>query len=36
MIHNKKEFNLGLVLFVGFWGVFVVSDVAGVCRPESA
>jgi hypothetical protein len=24
MIYNKKEFNLGLALFVGFWGVFVV------------
>ncbi|MDF1614302.1 hypothetical protein [Desulfurivibrio dismutans] len=24
MIANKKEFSLGLVLFIGFWGVFVV------------
>ncbi|MDP2106885.1 MAG: hypothetical protein Q8J76_12895 [Desulfobulbaceae bacterium] len=24
MIANKKEFSLGLVLFVGFWGLFIV------------
>jgi hypothetical protein len=24
MIYNKKEFNLGLALFIGFWAVFVV------------
>ncbi|MFH7327139.1 hypothetical protein [Desulfurivibrio sp. C05AmB] len=24
MIHNKKEFSLGLVLFIGFWGVFAL------------
>lgn len=24
MVYNKKEFNLGLVLFAGFWAVFAV------------
>lgn len=24
MIHNKKEFGLGLVLFIGFWALFAV------------
>ncbi len=24
MIHNKKEFGLGLVLFIGFWVLFVI------------
>ncbi len=24
MIHNKKEFGLGLVLFIGFWALFAI------------